>query len=148
MQTRFQAAGQRGQSGAEMTSGQVPVPRVLERCRRDTHFGARAEVVGRVVDQHVDPELHATGDLVVGAVQVVVREADLLQPLGRLGVGVRGPVARDVDEVALLVPARDGLDRARVGLRVEHALRAVGLVDDRLQLLGRSASIAHVDCVS
>ena len=58
-----------------ITSRSVAVPRVLERRRRDPDLDGAGEVHGRVVDQDVDPDLHAAGDLVVGAVQLVVRAA-------------------------------------------------------------------------
>ena len=51
-------------------------------------------------------DLEAARDLVVGAVELVVREADLLQPALGGGVRVGRAVGGDVDEVAGLVPAR------------------------------------------
>jgi hypothetical protein len=44
---------------------------VRDRGRHDPRLERRADVVGRVVDQHADPALEAVGDLVAAAVQVV-----------------------------------------------------------------------------
>ena len=68
-------------------------------------------------------------DLVERAVQVVVRDAHGLEPaLGRRRARLP-PVARDVDPMAGVVPALDGLDRARVGLGSLDVVVGMGLLD-------------------
>src|SRR5688572_30742075 len=95
---------------------QLAVPRMADRGDDDVVLDRPREVLGAVVDQQLDAELDAAADLVVRAVQVVVRQADLLQPAGRRVPRVRVAMARDVDEVPSLAPAADGLDRVRIGL--------------------------------
>ena len=94
------------------------------------------EVLRAVVDQQVDLQLGAARDLVVGAVQVVERQPDLLQPRGGGVLAVARPVAGDVHEVALLVPAAHRLHRARVGRAGEDPLVGVALLDAELELVG------------
>src|SRR4051812_366917 len=109
---------------------------MLDRRRLHPRLQRPAEVHRGIVDQNVDAELQAAGDLVVGAVEFVVRQPDLVQPAGGVRVRVGGAVRGDLDEVALLVPAGDRLHRAGVGLGGEHVLGAVGLLHARAQLLG------------
>ena len=101
--------------------------------------GGARQVDRRVVDQDVDVELDAAGDLVVGAVQVVVRQADPVEPARGRVVGRGRAVARDVDPVAVRRASRDGLDRVRVGLGGQDVLLGVGLADalDELLVLER-----------
>ena len=115
---------------------QLAVPRVDERGRGDAGVDRRLEVLGRVVDQQLDADLAAAGDLVVGAAELVVGQPDPVQPGLRGLLAGGGAVRGDLDEVAGLVPAPDGLDRAGVGLGGEHAVVGVGLRDDGPHLLG------------
>ena len=102
------------------------------------------EVLGAVVDEQVDVQLDAAADLVVRALQVVVGQADLLQPARGGVAGVRVAVAGDVDEVTVVVPAPDGLDRVGVGLAGEDRRLTVGLLDAEVQLVGPQARDAPV----
>ena len=85
-----------------------------DRRGRDAGVDRALEVLGRVVDQQVDPDLLAARDLVVGAVELVVGQAD--------------PLAASCAVASCASPARcevmwmkwpascqaaDGLDRAR-----------------------------------
>ena len=129
-----------GQSGAMITSCDVAVPRVLDRRGGDAGLDRAGEVDRRVVDQHVDPDLHAAGDLVVGAVELVVREPDA------------GPATRSVCGCASVArwlvmwmkwpcscQLRIVSTAPGIGLGGEHVLGPVGLVDAGLQLLGPQA---------
>ena len=109
---------------------------------------ARSSVDRRVVDQDVDPDLHAAGDLVVGAVELVVREADLRQPLARVRVGVGGAVAGDVDEVALLVPGGIVSTAPGYGSAASTCSGRWVSLTHAFSCSGSSRSIAHVYCVS
>ena len=85
----------------------VPVPRMADRGGRDAALERALDVDRAVVDQQVDAELAAARDLVVGAVQLVVAQADLRRSQRRSRrVAALGAVAGDVDEVAGVVPAR------------------------------------------
>ncbi len=84
-------------------------------------------------------------DLVERAVEVVVGQADRLEPAGRRLGRALSAVARDVDPVAGLVPAAHGLDRVRVGhagLDVLVGVRLLDAVDERIALERRDAPVA------
>ena len=112
---------------------------MLERGDRDAGVDRALQRLRRVVDQQVDADLLAAGDLVAGAVELVVGQADLLQPAGGGVVRLARAVGGDVDEVAGLVPARDGLDRAGIRLGGEDVRLGVCLADGGVQLLGLEA---------
>ena len=97
---------------------------------------ARSRLRGRVVHEQVDADLRAVGDLVERAVELVVGEADPVEPGGRPGLAVRRPVRGDVDEVAGLVPRADRLHRPRIGLGGQHVLLPVRLGHGGTDLLG------------
>ena len=127
-----------GQSGAQITSSVSHSSRFHgcdDRGGDDARVERLLEVDRRVVDQHLDAELAAAGDLVVGAVELVVRQPDLLQPArGDLLRGHR-PVRGDLDPVPGRVPAPHDVDRARIRLGGEHARLAVRLLDAGPDLL-------------
>src|SRR5271154_3325890 len=83
----------------------VPIPGVFERGGEDVVFEGGGEIHGAVVDQEVDLQLGAAGDLVVGAVQVVERQPDPPKPSGGGELAVGSTVAGDMHEVTLLMPA-------------------------------------------
>src|SRR4051794_11311920 len=118
------------------------VPRMDDRGAEDALLTGVFEVHWAVVDEYVDVQLHAARDLVVGAVQVVERHADAVEPSARRVSRALRAVARDVDPVALLVPALDGLDRFRIGLGLLDVLVAVALCDHVLHLVGIELSDA------
>src|SRR3954470_15507048 len=135
---RLELARQRGpvaRADDVLGLAHVLVPRMHERRRPDAVLDRALQVGRAVVDEQVDADLVAAGDLVERAVQLVEAQPDLAQPL--LGGRVRGgrAMAGDVDEVARLGPAVDGLDGARVGAAGEDHLVAVGLLDAAGQLL-------------
>ena len=76
-------------------------------------------------------------------------QADPLQPARRHVVRGRVAVARDVDEVAVGVPAVDDLDRARVGHAREDDRLAVGLgdADGELVLAQAGDPVGRLDLV-
>src|SRR4051812_3566117 len=117
----------------------VLVPRVHERRRPDARVDRADDVHRRVVDEQLDADLAAAGDLVERAVQLVEGQPDVLQP--RLGRRVAAllAVAGDVDEVPGLVPARHGLDRALVWRARGDRLVGVRLGDADLELMGLQA---------
>ena len=69
--------------GPRRLGGDLLVPGVDDRRARMPSSRARRDVHRAVVDQHVDAELDAAGDLVERAVQVVVGHADRLEPAAR-----------------------------------------------------------------
>src|SRR6476660_4641114 len=93
-----------------------------------------------VVDEDVDVELDAAADLVVGAVQVVVLQADGRQPVLRGGVAALRAVAGDVDPVVGDVPGVDDVDRVRIGLRAGDGRVGVGVRHVHPQLLVAQAA--------
>ena len=108
----------------------VAVPGVQRSSRPDARARARrARFTGLSSTSTSMPISRQRRDLVEGAVQLVVGQADRARASARWRVARRRRGGCDVDEVAGLVPGADGLDRARVGLGGEDVLVAVGLVD-------------------
>ncbi len=97
--------------------------------RHDAGLARPNDVDRAVVHQHVHAELGAAADLVEGAVQVVVGQADLLEPAGRGDGGLRPAVTRHVDPVAALVPSAHGLDGTLVGHSGGDVLVGMRLLD-------------------
>src|SRR5207248_4449236 len=107
---------------------ELVVPGVHDGGAQDAFCSSLAEIDGAVVDEHVDAELDAPGDLVVRAVEVVVGHPDVVQPLLGGGSGAAGPVARHVNPVALCAPGRHRLHRTGVGLGRQDVLVGVRLL--------------------
>jgi hypothetical protein len=112
---------------------------VAQRRGGDARVDRAEQVHRRVVDQHLDPDLAAARELVGGAVQIVVRQPDALQPAGGGRVRAVVAVGGDVDEMPGLVPGPYDLDGTRIGLGGEDLLVAVRLGDAGLDLLGSQA---------
>src|SRR3954454_13604507 len=82
-QQRFEPLAQVGPVAAAdyvLLVDQAGVPRMDDGRAQDALLTGFFEVHGAVVDEHVDVQLDAAGDLVVRAVQVVIGHTDALEP--------------------------------------------------------------------
>ncbi len=101
-----------------------------------------ADVERAVIDEDVDFQLDAAGDLVKGATEIVERNPKAFQPPSGCGSASARAVARDMDEVPLFAPRPDRLDRARVWTTGENQLVAMALLDAQRKLVGAQTSDA------
>lgn len=128
----FQPVGELVPVGATdrpIGSASCGIPRVGDRRRRDACPASPLDVYGAVIDKKVDAKLFASRHLVKRAIQIVVGQADLVEP--KLGRRPRVLVAMAgyVDEVASLMPVCHRFHGPVVGSRRKYVVIGMGLRD-------------------